>query len=452
MAKHYAIKCPNCAAPLDILGGGRVSTVTCSYCNSVIDLNNHYKVLAKFNTRKRPNAPFEIGMKGEIKGVEWTIIGVVVYKTEETPFEEWSEFFLYSPTHGYAWLVYENYRLYFSKRVRDFDLISWQERKSGSVFYRGGHYIKSEPLYSVQIEYVEGALTWVAKQGDRIYVWDYKGAGNRTLSIEKSGDELEVYLTEALDKNDIYKAFNLNYSQKSYNANSALGFEQEEPQEGKKSGSKAVKWGFLALFAIILYMNMISFTTPKTVFNSKIASKEYNGTFTVNSSAFMTSIELSGLKLGQSSVEFNLYKDKKRVLTISKNRLIYIKKELFNYWYYRSVKVILYLKLDKGRYSFSIKNNDLKDLKVKIKQRVIRLKYLFPMLLLLTIALIVLGLEFLYSFRAKQVLYYGAVLTIVIGFFVSLNFLFYLFAFLIIIALHPEMDLNKEANEWSDDE
>jgi len=128
MSKHYAIKCTNCAAPLDILGGGRISTVTCSYCHSILDMNDHYKVLAKFNDTKRPQGPFEIGMRGNIKGVEWTIIGWIAYKTAEFPAEEWSEFFLYSPTHGYAWLVYENSKVYFSKKVRDFDLLAWQEK------------------------------------------------------------------------------------------------------------------------------------------------------------------------------------------------------------------------------------------------------------------------------------------------------------------------------------
>lgn len=65
----YSIKCTNCAAPLKILGGGRVTTVTCQYCNSVLDMADHYKVVAQFHDKYRPPVPFTLGMQGTIKGV-----------------------------------------------------------------------------------------------------------------------------------------------------------------------------------------------------------------------------------------------------------------------------------------------------------------------------------------------------------------------------------------------
>jgi len=80
VSKLYSIKCPNCSAPLAIIGGGRVQTITCAYCKSVIDLNDNYKILSQFKNVIDPQVPFKIGMRGKIENVEWTIIGWIVYK------------------------------------------------------------------------------------------------------------------------------------------------------------------------------------------------------------------------------------------------------------------------------------------------------------------------------------------------------------------------------------
>jgi LSD1 subclass zinc finger protein len=56
MSKVQSIKCSNCGAPLKLLGGGRVMTVTCAYCKSVLDLNDNYKVLSNFRNTKELNA------------------------------------------------------------------------------------------------------------------------------------------------------------------------------------------------------------------------------------------------------------------------------------------------------------------------------------------------------------------------------------------------------------
>lgn len=84
MSRVQSIKCTNCAAPLKLLGGGRVESVTCSYCKSVLDLNDNYKVLSSFRNTKALNAlPFELGMKGVLRGIDYTIIGRVDYRVIE---------------------------------------------------------------------------------------------------------------------------------------------------------------------------------------------------------------------------------------------------------------------------------------------------------------------------------------------------------------------------------
>jgi hypothetical protein len=391
MSKHYAIKCTNCAAPLDILGGGRISTVTCSYCHSILDMNDHYKVLAKFNDTKRPQGPFEIGMRGNIKGVEWTIIGWIAYKTAEFPAEEWSEFFLYSPTHGYAWLVYENSKVYFSKKVRDFDLLAWQEKKPKTLFYHKGHYLQNDSSYLTYIDYVEGELNWVAKFGDKFTTWDYDGVGFKVLNIEKTGEEIEVYHTERLDKSDIYSAFGLEYTPKSKTNTSMKTKDihtlQKEEIQVEQIEDSRVKHGFLFLFILISILSIMSMFYNKTIYTTRYMH-DINNTFTVDSSAFLTAITLSVTGQGTANNKLWIYKEGKKIFYIDKDNVFFSKKALSHSWDYDAISATIYLKLDEGTYSIIAKKSPNQTVTtLSIEQQVIRTKYLTPLLMILAFIL-----------------------------------------------------------------
>ncbi|MDQ7084180.1 MAG: DUF4178 domain-containing protein [Sulfurovum sp.] len=278
-----AIKCTQCAAPLDILGGGRVSTITCEYCHCVLDLNDAYKVLSTFNKVKRPLAPFTIGMRGNIKGVEWTIIGWVTYRTAEFPSEEWNEFFLYSPTHGYAWLVYDEGEISFSIKVRNFDLFSWQTKQPKMVFYQKGHYMLNDSSYMAYIDYVEGELNWVAKFGDKFTCWDYKGVRHQSLSIEKTINEIEVFHTQKVRKEDIYHAFNLDYTKASQTHKNARVTDDIEEENHKVT---LLQKYFMLLPLILTILSLASLFYHTTIYEATYNS-HHEASFTVNSSAFL---------------------------------------------------------------------------------------------------------------------------------------------------------------------
>ncbi len=385
MSKHYAIKCTNCAAPLDILGGGRINTVTCSYCHSILDMNDHYKVLAKFNDTKRPQGPFKIGMRGNIKGVEWTIIGWIAYRTAEFPTEEWSEFFLYSPTHGYAWLVYENNKIYFSKRVRDFDLLAWQEKKPKTLFYHKGHYLQKEASYLTYIDYVEGELNWVAKFGDKFTTWDYNGVGFQVLNIEKTGEEIEVYHTERLDKGDIYSAFGLEYVEESKTT-----LQSDVKNIIYENDLRSTAYGkiFLLLFSIIIFTLISSFFYENTILETSFKTS-YQKNITIKSNDFLTAIKISGYKNQQENLKILLYKKNKKIFEMNSFKTIFPNKEIKKSWSYNSKSAIAYIKLKKGTYHLIVKKSNVNNIvSIKITQKVIRLKYLFSLLVLFLIVMI----------------------------------------------------------------
>jgi len=296
--KIYSIKCTNCAAPLKIRGGGRVSTVTCEYCHSLLDMNDKYAILSKFSHTKRPDAPFHLGMKGEIKAVVWTIIAWITYKTvDDEPAERWSEYFLYSPTHGYAWLVYDNHQLFFSKRIRDFPLREWSHNNEPkTLFYQKGHYFQTETPYAVQIEYVEGELSWIAKSKDEVRCHDYNGIKNKSLSIlEKSGEEIEVYLNEKLDSKEVYDSFNIAEDKRVFKTKS---LRETILDDALAQDNKLSRNGLKIILSILLFAIIASFFHGRQITSFSSSDMNHSSEFSINSNLFLTKITLSSSNSG----------------------------------------------------------------------------------------------------------------------------------------------------------
>lgn len=113
------VNCTSCGAGLDVLGGGRVKTHVCPYCAAALDAQDDYKVVARYRDLPRPDSPFRIGATGQIDGVEFTVIGTMEW-TERWKSDVWTwvDHQVYSPTHGYGWLTWEDDHVTYSRKVR----------------------------------------------------------------------------------------------------------------------------------------------------------------------------------------------------------------------------------------------------------------------------------------------------------------------------------------------
>ena len=377
MSKVYSLKCPNCAGPLELLGGGRVQTVTCPYCKSVIDLNDNYKVLYNFKNSQVPNVPFKIGMRGEIEGIEWTIIGWIVYRSEDDVNDKWSEFLLFSPLYGYSWLIYEGGKISFSKRVRDFNLQKWEENSS-TAFYRRGHYLLEEEAYNSLVYFVQGELTWIAKKNDKIRYWDYKKSTKESLSIEQSHNELEVYYSKKVDAKKVYESFGVTKEQQIIKKGTFAEKIDEETEDGKPLSF----YGIVAIFIVLLGSLISSFTSDTVLYEKIHNSGHYN--FTVNTSAFLNQITIqspSSSKL--NNYRFTIYKNQKKIFYIDNKKVYFSKNSLGKTWSHNAIGANIYLKLDGGRYLLEVSRVDNQTtasspISIKIEERIIRTSYLFP--------------------------------------------------------------------------
>jgi hypothetical protein len=106
----------------------------------------------------------------------------------------WVDLLLFSPTHGYTWLTYENGHYTFARRTRTcLGSEMWTQALKLSVEC-GEQRFRLYERYEAEITYVAGELTWLAQVGDRSTVAEAI-APPWLLSAEKT---LEVTQPERL--------------------------------------------------------------------------------------------------------------------------------------------------------------------------------------------------------------------------------------------------------------
>ena len=128
-----SINCVSCGVALPVLGGHKVKTVICSYCGAMMDRHDDLKLLQHYRDMPRPSGPLNLGASGALNGVQQTVIGVVGVHTHiEGETYRWTDYQLYSPTHGYSWLTWNDGHAIHSRKVRgDFPSMESRYRKEG---------------------------------------------------------------------------------------------------------------------------------------------------------------------------------------------------------------------------------------------------------------------------------------------------------------------------------
>ncbi|MDA8584956.1 DUF4178 domain-containing protein [Rhodobacteraceae bacterium] len=209
----HSLNCTQCGAGLDVLGGGRVKTHICSYCGAELDAQDDYKVIQQFRDMKRPDTPFDLGMTGQLWGVEFTIIGTMAW-TEYYEDKRWTwvDHQVYSPTHGYGWLTVDKGYVTYTRKTRE---IPSPPFISNSTIEHN----ESRPLVKFQGEtfqyfssgtasptFIEGEFNYRPSLDDSVRYVELMGS-SRMLDIVQSGREREYEVTELPDQAALLSSF-----------------------------------------------------------------------------------------------------------------------------------------------------------------------------------------------------------------------------------------------------
>ena len=201
-----AINCTSCGSPLPALAGHRAKAMVCSYCGAVMDRHEDYALLARYRDMERPDGPFAIGMTGEVMGVAQTVVGIVGIKAViEGHGYEWTNYQLYSPTHGYSWLTWSDGHLTHTRKTRE------MPEQAGHFAYKAplhaaGRAFRMYEQYVARITYLEGELTWVPSLGDATQVIEAVDPPYG-YAVAMGDSETEFEFTTYLDRAETLAAF-----------------------------------------------------------------------------------------------------------------------------------------------------------------------------------------------------------------------------------------------------
>ncbi|GAB4280345.1 MAG: hypothetical protein Kow0029_24850 [Candidatus Rifleibacteriota bacterium] len=206
-----AIKCTQCGGSIEIRGGHNVKSIVCQYCGSCLDTKDEFKVLHQFLNNKKPFMPMKIGLKGKLRGVMFTVIGVVqMEERSEGEIFRWLEYLLFSHTHGYVYLCFEDGHWVMFHEVKDLPEtpvdLSMPRKSSFKVRNKTFKVFESS---GAQISYVEGELTWQAKANEKVRYLDAV-CPPYMYSLEQRSREIEYFWGEYIPYQEVNEAFKIN--------------------------------------------------------------------------------------------------------------------------------------------------------------------------------------------------------------------------------------------------
>lgn len=172
-----AFQCGNCGGQVELRAPGQTMRAACTHCGSVIDLTNpDFRVIKAYKKRLKYKPIIEIGTRGTIEEIEWEVIGFMVRKVVDYPYQ-WEEYLLFNPYHGFRWLLNQYGHWSFTTPLVDNPAgSSHAARHDGNIYnaYSSG---------KAKVMFVFGEFYWEVKRGETVETRDLVKAPEM-LSLE----------------------------------------------------------------------------------------------------------------------------------------------------------------------------------------------------------------------------------------------------------------------------
>lgn len=206
------LQCPSCTSLLERFSE-HSQLIVCGYCNERIELNHaELRALGKGNPSEF--SPFRLDLESIFhwEGIDYSIIGRISFLDadgEPGP----KDYLLFHPQMGTLWAsAYSGYGFYITKRSRMLPPLS-QLIAGGTVEMPDQSKWRLTEQEKYSIEHVDGALPWIAKQGDEVEVIELQSLADRkvTMAVERTVgiDEIECSISRELTSTEWLKATGL---------------------------------------------------------------------------------------------------------------------------------------------------------------------------------------------------------------------------------------------------
>ena len=199
------LACSNCGAAIQIYSLSGVCSVGCANCGATSAVSEEVTSLLekhKGKFAKANSVALPMGTKGKINGVSYQVRGMIRRGTEDDSFA-WSEFFLFSPSHGTLWLSESDghWMMYqvLAEPPASFEISSFELH--GNEFRRYGD-------DAVKVLYAIGEFYWEVRPGDRTRSVEFLGPPEM-LSVEVAEGEVNWSSGRYVNGSEIAAAFNV---------------------------------------------------------------------------------------------------------------------------------------------------------------------------------------------------------------------------------------------------
>ncbi len=194
-----ALQCPSCAGALQRFSE-HTQLMVCDWCNERLELTHaELKALGKEVAPQFNQFTLELNSHFNWEGVRYTVIGRISFlDSESDPGPK--DYLLFHPHLGTLWATeYWGYGYYITRTSRM--LPPANALQANPLIMPDGSKWARQEVETYSIEHVDGALPWVAKQGDRVQVAEFLSASHRktTMSIEQTIGVEEIECSISLE-------------------------------------------------------------------------------------------------------------------------------------------------------------------------------------------------------------------------------------------------------------
>ncbi|MDB5708303.1 MAG: hypothetical protein JWL96_373 [Sphingomonas bacterium] len=241
------LSCPNCGGSIALRAAGASVSLICEYCGSTLDATSpDLAVIVKAREAMlRPE--IALGTRATLRGEQWEVVGFLERTDGESP---WSEYLLFNPYAGYAFLVDDGRRFSLGRLLDHAARSDWLHLNlDGDELERFG------TEYTARVTFVVGEFYWRVGVGEEVRIIDHVRPGVM-LSCEKSEGERIWTRLDMLALGEAEDAFGIARRRTDWSHPSP-----HEPSPWRDRLIEALIIGAVAMFTLIVIAMMASGTT-----------------------------------------------------------------------------------------------------------------------------------------------------------------------------------------------
>lgn len=206
--KPQNIKCGSCGAGLTVKDE-QSQMVVCEYCGNQLDVSTTEQTVLGKGMANKPYFPLALGDSFHHKATRFEVISRMAYIEDNDVSEMTKEYLLYNPRRGTMWLAEYggHYSISYPSHVMPvkdpFDV-----GRGDVIKTHDGTQWVTEGKGMYELHYVDGALPWVAKTGDRVQYAEFaeKSGSNRRYEAQRIGSQIEFGMGRAMALESVQRA------------------------------------------------------------------------------------------------------------------------------------------------------------------------------------------------------------------------------------------------------